>query len=276
MRRLTILATFVLVLAGTLLAIEIPAVADVGPTRGSGGVGIGVSTAGGTGVSTSGARGRTCSWTVTQANTPEPFKSIWAKVPPPAGQAPGSGQWARWDCSDGTAGIGWLPNSRPAVAPIVLAREAYRFLPLPVPQIRLNPPAGRAQLVSLPTWLWLDPATWGARSATASVPGLSATVTAVPVSVTWSMGDGGRVVCRGPGTPYDPARPEAAQHPSCSYTYRHAADAYQVTATTTWRITWAAHGAPGGGTLPPLARTSPAVAVRVVEVQAINNNQTSQ
>jgi hypothetical protein len=172
-------------------------------------------------------------------------------------------------------GLVWVPN-RPAVAPVVLARQAYRFLPLPVPRIRLNPPAGRAQLVLLPTWLWLDPATWGTRSATASVPGLSATVTAVPVSVTWQMGDGGRVVCRGPGTPYDPARPAAAQHPSCSYTYRHAADAYQVTATTTWRITWAAHGAPGGGTLPPLARTSPAVAVRVVEVQAINNNQTNQ
>jgi len=253
-----------------------PALADADPIEHPTGVGIGVSTAGGTGVSASGAGGRTCSWTVTQANTPEPFRSIWADVPPPAGQAPGSGQWARWDCSDGTAGIGWLANSRPVVAPIVLAREAYRFLPLPVPQIRLNPPAGSAQLVSLRTWLWLDAATWGARSATASVPGLSGTVTAVPVSVTWTMGDGGRVVCRGPGSAYDPKRPEAAQHPSCSYTYRHAADAYQVTATTTWRVTWVAHGAPGGGTLPPLARTSPAVAVRVVEVQAINNNQTSQ
>jgi len=171
-----------------------PALADADPIEHPTGVGIGVSTAGGTGVSASGAGGRTCSWTVTQANTPEPFRSIWADVPPPAGQAPGSGQWARWDCSDGTAGIGWLANSRPVVAPIVLAREAYRFLPLPVPQIRLNPPAGSAQLVSLRTWLWLDAATWGARSATASVPGLSGTVTAVPVSVTWTMSNGGRVV----------------------------------------------------------------------------------
>ncbi len=277
MRRLTISATFVLTIAVSLSVIEAPALADVGPTRGSSGVGIGVSTNGGAGNSTSGGtHSKTCSWTVTQANTPEPFKSIWANVPPPAGQAPGSGQWARWDCSDGTAGIGWLANSQPAVAPVVLARQAYRFLPLPVPRIRLNPPAGRAQLVSLRTWLWVDPATWGSRSATASVPGLSATVTAVPVSVTWGMGDGGRVVCRGPGTAYDPRRPEAAQRPSCSYIYRHAADAYQVTATTTWRVTWMAHGAPGGGTLPPLVRTSPALAVRVVEVQAINNNQTSQ
>ncbi len=84
MRRLTISATVVLALAGALLSIEVPAVADVGPTRGSGGVGIGVSTAGGAGASASGkASGKTCSWTVTQTNTPEPFKSIWAKVPPP-------------------------------------------------------------------------------------------------------------------------------------------------------------------------------------------------
>ena len=254
-----------------------PALADADPIEHPTGVGIGVSTAGGAGVSASGkAGGKTCSWTVTQANSPEPFRSIWAKVPPPAGQAPGSGQWARWDCSDGTAGIGWLPNSQPVVAPIVLAREAYRFLPLPAPRIRLNPPVGRAQLVNLLTWLWLDPATWGSRSATASVPGLSATVTAVPVSVTWTMGDGGRVVCRGPGTAYDPKRPAAAQHPTCSYTYRHAADAYQVTATTTWRVTWVAHGAPDGGTLPPLARASPATPLRVVEVQTINNNHNSQ
>jgi len=274
MRRLMILA--ILALAGTLLAIEGPAAADVGPTRGSGGVGIGVRTSGGTGISTSGASGRTCRWTVTQANEPEPFKSIWAKVPPPPGETVASGQWARWDCSDGTAGIAWLPTNRPVVAPVVLAREAYRYLPLPAPRVRTNPAVGRDQLVNLRTWLWIDPATWGARSATASVPGLSATVTAVPVSVTWAMGDGGRVVCRGPGTPYDPKRPEAAQHPACAYIYRHAADAYAVTATTRWRITWVAHGVQAGGTLPPLARSSPATLLRVVEVQAINNNQTSQ
>jgi hypothetical protein len=156
------------------------------------------------------------------------------------------------------------------VAPLVLAQEAYRYLPLPAPLIRTNPPVGRAQLVNLPTMLWVDPASWGSRSATAAVPGLSATVTAVPVSVTWTMGDGGRVVCQGPGTAYDPTRPAATQKPACSYTYRHAADAYTVVATTTWRITWTAEGAAGGGTLPPLARTSPATALRVVEVQAIN------
>ena len=265
MRRLTIPATFMLALTAALLAVELPAVADVGPTRGSGGVGIRVSTPGAIGGAGGSNGGVRCTYTL---NT--------LPYPPPVGSAPGSGRYYDAVCSGSLVGLIWVPNRRPAVAPVVLARQAYRFLPLPVPRIRLNPPAGRAQLVSLPTWLWIDPTTWGSRSATASVPGVSATVMAVPVSVTWRMGDGGRVVCRGPGTAYDPKRPAAAQRPSCSYTYRHAADAYQVTATTTWRITWAAHGAPGRGTLPPLARTSPTIAVRVVEVQAINNNQTSQ
>jgi hypothetical protein len=261
----------VLIIGAALLSLgATPALADVDPIEHPTGVGIGVSASNDPGIGAPARSGKTCSWTVSQAAEPEPFKSIWAKVPPPTGQAPGSGQWARWDCSDSTAGIGWMRTTRPIVVPVVLAREAYRYLPLPAPRLRTNPAVGSAQLVNLRTCLWVDPATWGSRSATASVPGVSATETAVPVSVTWTMGDGGRVVCRGPGIAYDPTRLEASQQPACSYTYRHAADAYAVVATTTWRITWIADGAPGGGTLPPLARTSPARLLRVVEVQAIN------
>jgi len=262
-----------LALAGSLLITLVPtAFADVDPNPGSSGVGIGVTTSGGAGFSRAGADGRTCRWTTAE---PEPFKSIWAKVPPPHGEAATSGQWARWDCSDGAAGIAWFPNNRPAVGAAVLAREAYRYLPLPAPRIQTSPAANRDQLVNLRTWLWIDPGTWGTRSATASVPGLSGTVVATPVSVTWVMGDGGRVVCRGPGTPYDPTRPEAGQRPSCSYTYRRGsagepAGRFVVRATTTWRITWVATGAPGGGSLSPLARWSQA-ALRVAEVQALNS-----
>lgn len=234
---------------------------------------IKVATSGGSGGRGSGTSGRTCTWTVTQANTPEPFRSIWASVPPPAGEAPGSGQWARWDCSDGTAGISWLPNSRPVVAPVVLAQEAYRHLPLPQPEIGVNPAVGREQFVNLPTWLWVSPLTWGVRSATASVPGLSATATATPISVTWTMGDGGKVVCRSPGTPYSPRFPPRSASPDCSYTYRHSSaqasgTVYTVTATTTWRVTWtSSNGATGG--LPPITRSSQ-ISLEVAEAQALN------
>jgi hypothetical protein len=96
----------------------------------------------------------------------------------------------------------------------------------------------------------------------------------VPVTVTWTMGDGSQVVCRGPGTPYtegDPARPS----PTCSHTYprssaRQPGLRYPVTATTTWRITWTATGVvSASGTLPPLLRTS-TTTLRVAEAQTVN------
>jgi hypothetical protein len=201
-------------------------------------------------------------------------------------------------CSDGTAGAAVFdqfgdgqvdnqpfptpppgqpePPSGPAVTPETLAQRAYRFLPLPAPVIHTNPPPTQDQLVNLATFLWVGREAWGARTATASVPGLAVTVTAVPVTVTWRMGEGGVVVCRGPGTPFDPAAGGLDQPGTCSYTYRRAsagapAGRFTVTATTTWRITWTAAGAAGGGTLPPLSRSSQ-TALRVAEVQAINTS----
>lgn len=163
------------------------------------------------------------------------------------------------------------------VTPAVLAQQAYRFLPLPAPEIHTNPPVDREQLVLLPTWLWVSGASWGTRTATASIPTLSVTVTAVPVGVAWTMGDGGRVVCGGPGTPFDPAQP--ARQPSCAYAYRRSsagqpAGRFTVTATTTWSITWTASGSvTGGGTLPPLARSAQTT-LAVAEVQAVNTPTT--
>jgi hypothetical protein len=193
---------------------------------------------------------------------------------PHAGEA---GTWYASICSDGTQlwlGDLWVPASRPAVSPIVLAQMARRYLPLPPPGIQTSPAASSDQIVNVPTWLWVDPATWGPRSATASVPNESATATAVPVTVTWTMGDGSQVVCRGPGTPYtegDPARPS----PTCGHTYlrssaRQPSLRYPVTATTTWRITWTATGVvSASGTLPPLLRTS-TTTLRVAEAQTVN------
>ena len=265
MRRLTIL-----VVLGLLLGIPTAARAD-DPRFGQdpGGVSVTVGTPGVPGGSTTagGGGGISCRYVPERLPTSGDISHQGEQ-----------GQWYFYTCTgspDLLFGDLWVPAGRPAVDPAVLARQATRYLPLPVPGIRTNPPPSRDQLVRLRTWLWLDRTTWGARSATASVPGVSATVTALPVSVAWVMGDGGRVVCRGPGTPYDPTRPEATQRPSCSYTYRRGSAGepggwFVVRATTTWRITWVARGAPGGGTLPPLARSSQTT-LRVAEVQALNN-----
>jgi hypothetical protein len=188
-----------------------------------------------------------------------------------------AGQWYGYICGDGTnlwLGNLWVPASQPAVAPIVLAQLARRYLPLPPPGIQSSPATTTDQVTNVPTWLWVAPATWGVRTATASVPNESATVTATPVSVTWTMGDGSRVVCRGPGTPYrggDPARPS----PDCGHTYRQSSARqpglrYPVTATTTWRITWVASGVvAASGSLAPLLRTA-TTSLRVAEAQTVN------
>src|SRR3954469_20301766 len=72
---------------------------------------------------------------------------------------------------------------------LTLARQAYRELPLLYPDPHTSPPFNMPQLVGIATWLWIDQAQWQDQSATAAVPGLSATATAHPSKVIWDLGD---------------------------------------------------------------------------------------
>jgi hypothetical protein len=274
-------ATAVTLAVGLLLASLTPALADVDPIKGDTGAGISVSVSSvkpGSG----GAGGRPC--TYQQANVPGDPSTELVVTPDMVGQRRGTpnGTWYFYQCPDPQAPLGvrtgviFVPTAQPAVPPAVLAQQASKFVPAPPPGIQTSPPATVDQVVNVPTWLWVDPATWGSRSATASVPNESATVTATPVSVTWTMGDGTKVVCRGPGTPYtartDPARPS----PTCGHTYRRSSARqaglrYPVAATTTWALRWTATGAvTTSGTLAPLLRTS-TVSLRVAEAQTVNS-----
>ncbi len=119
-------------------------------------------------------------------------------------------------------------------------------VPLVAPTVQTSPPIGSPQLVGFPTWLWIDPAAWGTFDATATVPGLTVTVTATPKQVEWDMGDGNHVTCDGPGTPWVEGT-SAAADTDCEYTYQFtSADqpggTYTVTATVTWAVTWDGHG----------------------------------
>lgn len=67
-----------------------------------------------------------------------------------------------------------------------LAATARDRLSLPAVGLGLSPVG--VQLVGLPTWLWIDPSGWGPVSKSVSVPGVSVTATATPVSVVWSTG----------------------------------------------------------------------------------------
>ena len=190
---------------------------------------------------------------------------------PPRGEEPGA--WYRRRCYDSTfdelfGDVVWL---RDRVDPTALAERALSYTPLRAPGIGLNPAS--EQVVNVATWLWVDPGVWSAQSATASVPGLSVTATATPQRVLWELGSGDRVVCTGPGTPYDRDKPESAQRTDCSYTYRRSSagqpdDRFIITATVEWHVTWAASSGEAGdlGTVQRSASTP----VRVAEAQALN------
>ncbi|WP_435581607.1 hypothetical protein [Amycolatopsis thermoflava] len=210
----------------------------------------------------------------------EPATVQFGVAQPRLAQAqPPSGAWYVYKCT----GPGfadtlyrppvWIADGQPGPVPLPspaeLAAQARNQLRLPTPKIKANP-AGD-QLVNLPTWLWLDRSSWGDVSATASVPGVSVTAVARPTSVTWSMGDGGSVTCTGPGSPFPAGVDPKSASPDCGYTYKTSsagqrADAFPVTATVNWTVTWS--GAGQGGTFPNMT-TSALVAFRVAESQGI-------
>ena len=81
-----------------------------------------------------------------------------------AGEGPGG--WYEQTCVDAAAGtmlgsIVWRADGAVQVDPVVVARQAVSRLRLVVPVISASPSVDRAQLVSLPTWLWIQPAAWG-------------------------------------------------------------------------------------------------------------------
>ncbi|USX56436.1 hypothetical protein [Lentzea sp. HUAS12] len=197
--------------------------------------------------------------------------------PAPSGSPPEPGGWFMVLCSpDGkdpdSHGPVWVAAAEQAatVSPEQVAQMARRQLRLPAPVISASPSG--TQLVRLPTWLWLSGG-WAPSSATASVPGVSMTASATPLSVTWSMGDGISVTCPGPGTPYqDVADPESAS-PDCGHTYVRSSageprQAFVVSVTVLWTVTW--NGAGQTGTFPDLTTTG-STAFRVAESHALNN-----
>lgn len=153
----------------------------------------------------------------------------------------------------------------PAVDPAVLAVQAVDSLQLPRPQIKASPEA--AQLVYLPVWMWLEGTSWSSQSASASVPGLTVTASAVPVRASWEMGDGTTVTCAGPGTVWERGVDARAASPDCGHVYALPSIAeLRVTVTVSWEVTWSGGGA--SGSVPGMV-TSSSVTWPVVESHAL-------
>lgn len=182
--------------------------------------------------------------------------------------------WMSCPAGDGGHTLDLIPVRRDEgpVDPALLREEAIDRLRLPIPTVAMNPTG--EQVVHVETWLWIDDAIWRTHSRSVSAGGITTTVTAAPRRVLWDLGNGDTTVCDGPGAAYDPSRPAEGQTTDCSYTYAHTSagqpdDAYQVSATVEWEVSWSVTGASGGGPLPALFTSTP-VSVRVAEMQALN------
>lgn len=202
-------------------------------------------------------------------------------------QAKDGGGWYWQFCGDqsltkipgtGNGGIFLPPGSpgAPPINPVDLANQALQHTPLPDPRIGMSPKESIPQLVNLVTFLWVDGGAWAPQGASATAGPVTSTVTATPRRVVWSMGNGDEVVCEGPGSPYVATLSDEDQPNTCRYTYRRSSasmpdDTFVVTAKVEWSVTWTAVGAPGGGNLGVVSRSS-STRVRVAEVQGLNAN----
>lgn len=185
----------------------------------------------------------------------------------------------------GQSVIVWLANQvygvPEGVTPNTVAQRAASSITLPSPVIRTNPAV--STVVNIPTWLWINSSMWHPRTATASLAGISATATASPVTVAFVTGDGDRVVCDGPGAAYNPSEPASTQSTSCFHKYLYSSagqaspngnpndDAFEVSATITWNVTWKGDGFAGGGSLPSLTTTS-TTSLRVEQIESVQRS----
>ena len=173
----------------------------------------------------------------------------------------------------------WLAEPPAAVTPVPspreLAQTAVDSMGLEAIEIGIvpEPGAGSLGLVGMPVWMWAaepGPSTVGPISASASAGGATVTATARVSTITWDMGDGNTVVCRGGGTAYHPSYGRQ-QSPDCGHVYSTSSagepgDRFTVTATSAWVITW--EGAGQSGTI-RMDGLSESVQVAVGEAQVL-------
>jgi hypothetical protein len=290
------LLTMVFTLTGVATVITLPAGPSFGAVSGGDGPGgtvnVGASSGGSTGPLPGGLGGPGGTGTAT-GGAGSPWSCTYLKLLlndeggiAPGGPTPGS--WYSMTCTNAVTGASfnqtlWIADQAPspgtpAVDPHALALQAERSLQLPAPAMHFNP--SETSVVNLPTWLWVDTSIWHPFSVTASAGSVSATAVASPASVTWTTGDGGVVVCDGPGVPFDGSLPASGQTTDCAHVYRVSSagqpapdgdpnDAsFAVVATVSWSVRWTALGAPGGGSLPALT-TSSSAGLRVQQVESI-------
>lgn len=197
---------------------------------------------------------------------------------PPPGQTDQDGDWHNCIQPAGYLGSNqpvWVEAGETLIDPAVLAQRAIAFMNLDPITIGIVPEPGpnRVGLVGLPVWMWVEdqaPNTYGPITASASQGPVSVTATAKVSSIVWDMGDGTKVTCTGPGTPYED-RYGKQDSPTCGHRYEQMSDdqpddAYQVTATSHWVVEWSGGGQ--SGTIELDITTEP-LPIRIGEAQVL-------
>jgi hypothetical protein len=174
--------------------------------------------------------------------------------PPPKGYT-----WAFMQCVGGkVAGGGSIAvlvnaaTGAPLVTPQQLLQQALNELQIPTLRPQTAPPRGKDGLVGLPEWFWVPAGNWHPLSVTVTAGPVWATATASPTGLSFQPGGGlAPVICTGPGTAYNAAKPASAQHSTCSFTYKQPSDgqpgnAYQASIAVTWNVSWTGSGGAGG------------------------------
>lgn len=146
------------------------------------------------------------------------------------------------------------PNSGAGPTPREVAQLAIKDMKLTAINIGIAPKAedGSVGLVGMPVWMWAaEPGelTWGPITASASAGGITVTATARVHKVTWDMGEGTKVTCTTPGTPYKAAFGNK-KSPDCGHVYTASSSSkpdhrFTVTATSDWIVEWEGAGQTG-------------------------------
>jgi hypothetical protein len=224
-----------------------------------------------------GGPGSTGSSSVTCTFTPAPAGILERTGTGPP--APGY-QWDIMTCPGSRTVLGGeliqvnIKTGVPAVSPVELLKIAIGELSVPTLTPSTAPPRGKDGLVGLPEWFWVPAGEWQPISITVRAGPVWATAVAGPTSISYDPGDGGPAVsCAGPGTPFDRARPAAAQRTSCSYTYSQPSaaqpgGAYQAAVFVAWTISWTGSGG-AGGLITNGYTTGTTFGVRVAQAEAL-------
>ncbi|MFD6568689.1 hypothetical protein [Micromonospora profundi] len=202
------------------------------------------------------------------------------KLAQPQNEAPEGQQWYVETCNGGDLGAQNVvlrstppPGFGAPPDPEELARRALASIKLLPARLRVAPRKDIGPgLVGLPVWMWATPSAsyFGPLRASASDRGLTVTIEAKVDRIVWDMGNGDKVTCTGPGTPYD-AKGRHAGRPSPDCGYRNGypkADTYRVGATSFWTVRWWTGSGVEGD---PIAqtRTSGTVPVQINELQVV-------